>query len=165
MQEINSFDAFAEPDATRLILGSMPGAESLRRRQYYAYPHNCFWKIMGELLGFDCRIDYKERVEYLLRDRIALWDTVQRCVRPGSMDSDIKHARPNDFEKLFRECPNIRKVFFNGQAAHKLFVRHCREMRLPELELIILPSTSPANASIPYRKKLEAWRQVACFQQ
>jgi hypoxanthine-DNA glycosylase len=80
------------------------------------------------------------------------------------MDSDIKHARPNDFEKLFRDCPDIRRVFFNGQTAHKLFVKHSREMCLPELELILLPSTSPANASISYEKKLEAWRQVACFQ-
>jgi hypoxanthine-DNA glycosylase len=164
MVEINSFAAFARPDATRLILGSMPGAESLRRRQYYAYPQNSFWKIMGELLGFDYRISYEERVEHLLCNRIALWDTVQRCVRPGSMDSDIKHARPNDFEKLFRDCPDIRRVFFNGQTAHKLFVKHSREMCLPELELILLPSTSPANASISYEKKLEAWRQVACFQ-
>ena len=160
MQEITSFKAFAQADATRLILGSMPGVESLRRQQYYAYPHNAFWKIMGELLAFDYNIAYSERIGHLMRNHIALWDTVQRCVRPGSMDSDIKHAKPNDFEKLFRECPWITKVFFNGQTAHKLFVKNCKQMSLPELELTVLPSTSPANASIPYAKKLEAWRQT-----
>ncbi len=163
IQEITSFKAFAQRDATCLILGSMPGLESLRRRQYYAYKHNCFWKIMGELLTFDYHISYAERVDYLLRNHIALWDTVQRCVRPGSLDSDIKHAKPNDFEKLFRECPHINKIFFNGQTAHKLFVKHHKQMHLPELELIVLPSTSPANAAIPYPEKLEAWRQIICF--
>ncbi|MDD5699501.1 MAG: DNA-deoxyinosine glycosylase [Victivallaceae bacterium] len=160
MSEIFSFDAFARPDATRLILGSMPGVASLRRRQYYAHPHNCFWRIMGELLEFDYRRAYAERIEYLLEHRIALWDTAERCIRPGSMDSDIKQVQPNDFEALFRKCPGIGKIFFNGQTAHRLFLKHCRQMRLPETELIVLPSTSPANASIPYSKKLEVWRQI-----
>jgi len=146
-----------------LILGSIPGVESLRRQEYYAYKHNCFWKIMGELFSFDYNINYAERMNYLRQSRIALWDTVQCCVRPGSMDSDIKHARSNDFEKLFKDCPNINKVFFNGQTAHKLFIKHQKQMHLPELELIVLPSTSPANAAISYPKKLEAWRQIICF--
>ena len=105
MREITSFNAFAQADATRLILGSMPGVESLCRLQYYAYPHNCFWKIMGELFSFDYSINYPERMNYLRQNRIALWDTVHRCIRPGRMDSDIKHAKPNNFEKLLKDCP------------------------------------------------------------
>ena len=158
MTEISSFDAFAQPDATRLVLGSMPGAESLRRQEYYAYKYNCFWRIMGELFGFDYKLSYEERISHLLKNRIALWDTVQCCVRPGSLDSDIKNAQPNDFEKLFEKCPNITRVFFNGQTAHKLFVKHQKQMSLPELELITLPSTSPANASLSYEQKLQAWK-------
>jgi len=160
MRKVSSFKAFAQPDATRLILGSMPGVVSLRQQQYYAYPHNCFWKIMGELFSFDYKTNYEERINNLLKNRIALWDTVQCCVRPGSMDSDIKHARPNDFEKLFKECPNITKIFFNGQTAYKLFIKHQKQMNLPELELIPLPSTSPANASMSYENKLQAWQKV-----
>jgi double-stranded uracil-DNA glycosylase len=160
MQEINSFTPFAQADATHLILGSMPGVESLKQQQYYAYPHNCFWKIMGELFSFDYKISYEERIDHLLKNRIALWDTVQCCVRPGSLDSDIKNAKPNDFEKLFKDCPNITKVFFNGQTAHKLFIKHQKQMHLPQLELISLPSTSPANASISYQKKLEKWKVI-----
>jgi hypoxanthine-DNA glycosylase len=162
MDKINSFQAFAQSDATRLVLGSMPSAESLRRQQYYGHPRNYFWRIMGELLNFDYKLPYDDRVKYLLKNHIALWDSVARCVRPGSMDADIKHAEPNDFESLFAKCPLITKVFFNGQAAHKLFVKHAGKMNLPELELIVLPSTSPANASISYEKKLDAWRQV-CY--
>lgn len=160
METVSSFKAFAQTDATRLILGSMPGVESLRRQEYYAYKHNCFWKIMGELFNFDCKISYQERINHLLENRIALWDTVQCCIRPGSLDSDIKHAKPNDFEKLFKDCPRINKVFFNGQTAHKLFIRHKKQMSLPKLELIPLPSTSPANASMSYESKLEAWKRI-----
>lgn len=161
MDKITSFDAFARPDATRLILGSMPGVESLRQQQYYAYKHNCFWRIMGELFSFDYRIEYEERIKHLFKNRIALWDTVQCCIRPGSLDSDIKHARPNDFETLFEKCPDITRVFFNGQTAYKLFIKHQKKMSLPKLELIPLPSTSPANASWPYEQKLQAWKVVS----
>ena len=158
--KVNSFEAFALPDAEILILGSMPGVESLRQQQYYAYPHNSFWRIMGELFDFDYKISYEERINHLLENHIALWDTVQCCVRPGSLDSDIKHAKPNDFEKLFKDCPNIKKVFFNGQTAYKLFIKHKKQMSLPELELIPLSSTSPANASMSYEKKLQAWKKI-----
>jgi len=160
MHRISSFKAFAQADAKCLILGSMPGVESLRQKQYYAYPHNCFWKMMGELFSFDYKSSYEERINYLLKNHIALWDTVQCCVRPGSLDSDIKHALPNDFEKLFKDCPNITKVFFNGQTAHKLFLKHKKQMSLPELEFIPLPSTSPANAATSYLQKLQAWKQI-----
>jgi TDG/mug DNA glycosylase family protein len=160
MSRVNSFPPFARPDATRLLLGSMPGVESLRQRQYYGHPRNCFWKIMGELLDFDYRLDYTKRVEILLDNHIALWDTVRHCVRPGSMDADIKHAAPNNFEKFFAEHKYIKRVFFNGQMAHKLFVKHSRGINLPSLELIVLPSTSPANASISYPQKLTLWRKI-----
>lgn len=160
MHEITSFTPIAQSDATALILGSMPGLESLRQQQYYAYKHNCFWKIMGELFAFDYRISYEERMNNLLQNNIALWDTVQSCVRPGSMDSDIKHAKPNDFEQFFKNYLNINKIFFNGQSAYKLFIKHQKRMHLPELELIPLPSTSPANATMSYQKKLLSWRKI-----
>lgn len=160
MNTVTSFNAFAQADATVLILGSMPGVESLRQQQYYAYKHNCFWKIMGELFDFDYKISYDERINHLLENHIALWDTVQCCVRPGSLDSDITNAKPNDFEKFFKKCPNITKVFFNGQAAYKLFIKHKKQMSLPKLELISLPSTSPANAATSYEKKLHMWQKV-----
>jgi len=160
MQKIVSFKPFAQPDATLLILGSMPGVESLRQQQYYAYPYNCFWRIMGELFFFDYKISYEERINYLLQNRIALWDTVQCCTRPGSMDSDIKNAKPNDFEKLFKDCPEIKKVFFNGTSAYKLFIKHQKQMNLPELELVPLPSTSPANAAMSYEDKLHRWKKI-----
>ena len=162
-KQVFSFPPFARTDAEKLILGSMPGVESLCWQQYYAHPQNKFWTIMGELLKFDRKLPYRERVNILQNNKIALWDTVHCCVRPGSMDADIKNALPNDFEQLFRSCPKIKKVFFNGHAAHKLFSKKVvPTMLLPKLVMLRLPSTSPANASIRYAAKLAAWRQLVC---
>ena len=159
---IYSFPPFADKTAGKLILGSIPGGESLRRMQYYAHPRNMFWKIMGAMLNFDPALPYEERIGKLLENRIALWDVVHNCHRPGSMDSAINAEEVNDFAAFFKSHPNIRKVYFNGQTAHKLFIKHTRTMKLPELELHVLPSTSPANAATSFAAKAESWRKAVC---
>lgn len=143
-----------------LILGSMPGAESLRQQQYYAHSRNLFWDFMGELFGAGRELPYEERLA-VLRDRnIALWDAANSCVRPGSLDSNMTEIVANDFESLFAVAPKIQTVFFNGQKAAALF----RKLVLPglkrEVELVTLPSTSPANASISRGNKEKAWMQI-----
>ncbi len=70
-----SFEPIIAPDSAVLILGSMPGAESLRRGQYYAHPRNLFWRIMGDLVGVDPTAPYDERLRQLLSTGIALWDS------------------------------------------------------------------------------------------
>ncbi|MHB9137995.1 MAG: DNA-deoxyinosine glycosylase [Victivallaceae bacterium] len=159
---IYSFPPFADKTADKLILGSIPGEESLRRQQYYAHPRNMFWKIMGAILDFDPALPYDERISKLLENRIALWDVVHNCHRPGSMDSNIQSEEVNDFAAFFKSHPSIRKVYFNGQTAHKLFVKHTRAMKLPELELQVMPSTSPANAATSFAVKVESWRNAIC---
>lgn len=138
----------------------MPGGESLRQQQYYAHPRNSFWRIMEELLGIPVNLPYEARLAELLKRGVALWDSAHSCVRPGSLDSNIRDAVANNFESLFAEYIGIRKVFFNGRAAENLFRRHTKGMALPELEYIPLPSTSPANAGMSYEQKLEAWMLV-----
>jgi double-stranded uracil-DNA glycosylase len=54
-----SFEAISREDARVLILGTLPGAESLRRQQYYAKKENSFWRIMGELIGAAPELPYK----------------------------------------------------------------------------------------------------------
>jgi len=160
MSKIYSFPPFADKSADKLILGSIPGEESLRQQQYYAHPRNMFWKIMGLIYDFDPAAPYETRISRLLENHIALWDTVHNCQRPGSMDSDIRKEKANDFETFFKEHAGVKKVFFNGQTAHRLFMKHTRTMNLPDLEFHVMPSTSPANAAASFAAKVEAWSVI-----
>lgn len=160
-QVIQSFAPIADTRATRLILGSMPGVASLAAGQYYAHPQNAFWRIMGELLGFAPDAPYSERVLALIRARIAVWDVLQFCERPGSLDSAILRDSEvaNDFMSFFREHPSVAQVFFNGSAAEVCFRRHCTDQNgVQSIRFQRLASTSPAHATLRFDAKLEAWR-------
>jgi len=156
------FAPSARPDARSLILGSMPGVASLDADQYYAFPRNVFWRIMGELFNAEPELGYSSRLQILCSNHIALWDVVQTCHRPGSLDSNIAADGMiiNDFNGFFVHHPQIKRVFFNGQKAASLF----KKMVLPDLkgnfECLTLPSTSPANAATGYARKLEAWSVI-----
>ena len=160
---VRSFAPIADAWATRLILGSMPGAASLAAGQYYAHPQNAFCRIMGVLLGFASDAPYVERVQALLDARIAVWDVLQCCERPGSLDAAILRESEvaNDFATFYAQYPQITEVFFNGGAAQACYVRHVADMgRHPNLKTVRLPSTSPAYAAMRYEQKREAWRQL-----
>jgi len=162
---ICSFPFSAKPDARILILGSIPGEESLLQHRYYAHPRNRFWHFMGEFFGAGFDIAYPERLEILNQSGIALWDVIARCNRKGSLDTAVstRSVEVNDFAALFRYCPGIRTLFFNGKLAYELYRKRVLPL-LPEpfcdIERIALPSTSPANASIPDRVKKREWRRI-----
>jgi len=141
----------------------MPGEASLRANQYYAHPRNLFWRIMGELLETDPALPYSQRVQALKSARIALWDVLRSCRRKGSLDSNIDHESlvPNDFAAFFLRHPQITRVFFNGAKAEECYRKHVLPgTGMGTIEYLRLPSTSPANASLSYERKLEAWRAV-----
>jgi double-stranded uracil-DNA glycosylase len=157
------FEPVGEASATVLILGSMPGKVSIAAGEYYAHPRNHFWPIMGELVGAHPDLPYEERLRVLNSSGIALWDVLQSCIREGSLDSDIVDlsATPNDFDSLFLAHPKISHVFFNGAKAEECFRRHVQpSLSKYSLQCRRLPSTSPANAGMPYGRKLDAWRAV-----
>jgi len=163
MATVQSFAPVAGPDATILILGSMPGKVSLQQQQYYAHPQNLFWRFMGELFDAGLALPYERRLEILQAHGVALWDVLEECYRESALDADIVEATivANDFADFFTRHPSIRRIYFNGAKAEQAF----RKYVLPELSpehptLTRLPSTSPANASIPLARKLEAWRQI-----
>ncbi|MDO8466223.1 MAG: DNA-deoxyinosine glycosylase [Gallionella sp.] len=163
MPHIQSFAPIENADAKILILGSMPGEASLEAGQYYAHPRNLFWRIMGELVGTGPDLHYSQRVEALKSARIALWDVLRSCRRKGSLDSNIDHGSltPNDLGKFFRCHPEITHVFFNGAKAEECFRKHVQPLAgIEPIEYLRLPSTSPANASISFERKLEEWRAV-----
>ena len=148
-----------------LILGSMPGIRSIEAGEYYAHPRNAFWRIM-ESLGFvRPGVAYEERLRELLDHGIALWDVLDRCERPGSLDSAIRAASEiaNDIRGLLMEYPSIRRVLLNGGKADQAFARHIRPTLdrdvWDRLLVVRLPSTSPAHA-VPFTEKLGAWQRA-----
>lgn len=152
-----SFRPLVRPGCRALVLGSMPGVASLEAARYYAHPKNLFWPLVSELLGFSDVTDYEGRCEALLRSGVALWDVLAECEREGSLDSRIAKGteRPNDVRGFLDEHPSLGFVLCNGAKAASAFRRYIGETRA---ELIALPSTSPANASLPAATKREAWR-------
>ncbi len=143
--------------ARMLILGNMPSAKSLTAQQYYGNPRNAFWRIMGEIFGFDAEAPYQERTAALRADGVAVWDVLASCRRVGSLDSavEIDSMVPNDFRALFDTYPAIEHVMFNGAAAEKNFNRLVRL----DLHSVRLPSTSPAQ-TMRYEDKLAAWQDA-----
>lgn len=161
---VHSFPPIAGPTSRVLILGSMPGKASLRANQYYAHPQNAFWRIVSEFFEIPADAPYEQRVAGLIRNRLAIWDVLRSCTRESSLDSDIVEASivPNDLATFLAEHPELRTICFNGAKAEACYRRYVLP-NLPEQNLAChrLPSTSPANASIPYARKLAAWKVVS----
>lgn len=139
-----------------LVLGSLPGEESLRRGEYYAHPRNLFWPILAALFGEVVPPAYSDRLAFAARHRIALWDVVGAGERHASADSTIRLHAPNAIDRLLDEHRAIRGLAFNGGTALRLFQRHF--VRRPGLSYLALPSTSPAHARLGLTEKLAQWR-------
>ncbi len=141
-----------------LVLGSFPSVRSREENFYYAHPQNRFWKVLSHLFGEPLPQTREEKTGFLLRNRVALWDSVASCELRGSADSSIRDARPNDLSPLFAVCPNLR-VFTNGKASDACYRRYI----LPRtgVSAVCLPSTSPANAAWTLPRLCEAWKILA----
>ncbi len=155
---IYSFDPVWRADAKLLILGSMPSVESLKQGFYYAHPRNAFWPMMAEILGEEVPQSMEAKKELLVSHRIALWDSACSCEREGSLDSAIREAKPNDFAALYRNCPGIRHVLFNGAAAFELYKKLVAKAD-PQRLFHRMPSTSPAY-TLKYESKKAFWQET-----
>lgn len=143
---------------TRLVvLGSFPGAASLAARQYYAHPRNAFWPLLSALWSEDLvALPYAARLALLRERGLGLWDVYASCLRDGSLDSAIQAAEHNDLRGLRRRAPALEAIAHNGGESARS--RHITAaLGLPVYRL---PSTSPANASWSFERKLDAWREV-----
>ena len=145
-------------DTSLLVLGSLPGAVSLAKRQYYAHPQNQFWRLLGAAIGEDlAAMDYDRSLARLAAREIALWDVVGEARRQGSLDGAIRDATTNPLADYVATHPRLLAVAFNGQTAARL-----GRLALAELEglkLIDLPSSSPAY-TLPYAWKVDRWSEL-----
>lgn len=155
---LKSFPPVVGPRTRILILGSMPGEASLRAQQYYAYPHNQFWRIIFDVFE-DGRTpaNYQDKKAVILRRGLGLWDALASCERTGSLDGAITRPVPNDLPALFIRYPAINRLIFNGTAAFKFYKK---AFGRPDKHYFLLPSTSPAHASRGYAQKLALWKEA-----
>jgi hypoxanthine-DNA glycosylase len=154
---LEGLDPVIAPDTRLVILGSFPGAASLAARQYYGHPRNNLWPLLTALWGEDLvGVDYVQRLAVLQRHRVGLWDVYRSCEREGSLDSAIRLPVPNDLSRLKLLAPRLRAVAHNGGES----ARSRRITAQLGLDVHALPSTSPANASWSFDRKLAAWRDV-----
>lgn len=158
------FAPVARPDARVLILGSLPGEESLRQQQYYAQPRNAFWKIMERLLGIDALWPFARRAEQLTARRIALWDVCAAAERAGSLDAAIVSSsiETNEFGDFLHRHPSITCIIFNGRKAYDLYEKRVLPTLCSQkaaLKRLLLPSTSPAHAGMTFEQKCLRWRE------
>jgi hypoxanthine-DNA glycosylase len=154
-------------DASRvLILGTLPGDESLRMQQYYANSRNQFWSILGAAFDVVIGTSYSERIKFLHSRGLALWDVPSGAERQGSLDARIKNGEANDFSTFFVKYPNLLTVVFNSGKAEILFKRIVHNTLPREsvgaLQFIRMPSTSatPGRNVLPFPDKAEQWKAL-----
>lgn len=167
MNQVHSIEPIIGRDPRIIILGSMPGIISINAAEYYANPRNIFWIVMAELFAIDIDCDYQAKVQQLRDLPIILWDTLKSCHREGSLDSKILNAdiQPNDIAALLKQYPTVQAIAFNGAASARYFDRLIKPQLLDDLriDLLKMPSTSPANAGMKLEQKIELWRRLSVF--
>lgn len=135
-----------------LILGTMPGKESLMTGEYYASSLNSFWKIIEAIYNNGNKFaNYKDKVSCLRRNRISLWDVYGQCDRKGSLDSSIRNEVLNDIDSFLSEHSSIKRIVFNGKKAASAYI--------PNIEYSVLCSTSNSNSHLSFDEKVEEWRE------
>lgn len=142
-------------DSQILILGSLPSVQSRNQNFYYGHPRNRFWKVLAAIYGEPVPQTIEEKTAFLLKHHLALWDVIASCTIEGSSDASISQVVPNCLESIFRTA-SIRKIICNGQTAGRLY--HRFQEKQTGMNAVILPSTSPANATWSFERLLEVWK-------
>jgi len=159
----SGFSLISAEEPHWLLLGSMPGKASLEAMFYYAHPRNAFWPIMSSLTSLPADTE-KQKIALVQKSGLILWDVLSECERKGSLDANIKSPTVNDFEQLFKRYSKLKTVVFNGQKAFQLFQKQVLpNQQIPvEIDYIVLPSTSPANAALKLEDKRLFWQEKLC---
>jgi len=153
-----SFEPIVDPHSDFLILGSIPGPESLRKGQYYGNPQTHFWRIIYSAFD-EQRINsaYDEKIRFLLDHKIAVWDVFRSADRKGAMDADIKSEEPNDIPGLIRAFPGIKRILAAGKKAELSLRKYFPDIAV---DIVYVPSASPAYARKPLEDKVKDWKNA-----
>jgi len=155
-----AFGMVADERTRLLVLGSLPGRQSLEAGRYYANPRNQFWQLMSPIVGVDLvPLTYPDRLAALLAAGVGLWDVVATARRTGSLDADIRDATARDLKEAIAALPVLQAIAFNGSTAFKI---GARQLGLETVGLVMLPSSSSAHA-IGIAAKRAAWEQLGDY--
>lgn len=158
-KQMHSIEPVWSASSKILILGTFPSVKSREMAFFYGHPQNRFWKVLANIFNEEELKTITDKKEFLLKHQIALWDVIQNCEIKGSSDSSIKNVIPNDIECILKNS-NITKIFTNGKTAYQLYLKYI----YPKINImpVLLPSTSPANASFNLNRLIEEWKSILC---
>jgi double-stranded uracil-DNA glycosylase len=153
------------PGLRILFCGINPGFRSAAAGAHFANPRNDFWRLLAGA-GLTARLLGPEDQWDLLELGYGLTNAAYRTTK-GSSD-----LRRSDFagsaERLGQIARELRPrtIAFVGKAAYEGAFRERatlgpQERRLEDTMLFVLPSTSPANAAVPYEERLRWFREFA----
>lgn len=157
----NSFKPIIDDNSQILILGSLPSDKSIKKNEYYGNKTNQFWSIVsicfdGKKINFN---NYEEKISYLHKHHIALWDIYSKASRKGSLDSNIRNGYFNDIISLLKLYPNITKIVTNGRASQKGLENYFK-INSFSFPYEYAPSTSSLNASFSLETKINVWKKA-----
>lgn len=144
-------------DSRILILGTFPSVKSREGQFFYHHPQNRFWRVLAAVCKADVPTSIDEKKQFLLENKIAVWDVIQSCEIVGSSDSSIRNVIPNDLS-IILDHSKVKRIFANGNKSYELYNRYC--LPIVNRDIIKLPSTSPANASFSLERLIEAWKSI-----
>lgn len=151
------FGPLYDENSRVLILGSFPSVKSREMNFFYGHPQNRFWKVIAELYHRKPPADIAEKKELILKNGLALWDSIASCEISGSSDASIRNVRANDLNIILDNSP-IQKIYCNGKTSWQQYEKLIRPQT--GREAVCLPSTSPANAQWTLPKLVEAWSVI-----
>lgn len=154
---VHPFPPLYDPCSEVLILGSFPSIKSREQQFFYGHPQNRFWKVVAAVFNTAAPVTIQEKKDFLHSNHLALWDSIYSCDIRGSSDSSVKNAVPTDLSEIINSS-KIRAVFCNGNLSGKMYVKyHEKVLNIPA---IVLPSTSPANASYSLDTLVTEWKCI-----
>ncbi len=150
------FKPFYNKDSEILILGSLPSVKSRELNFYYMHPQNRFWQILECLYNVELDTMAKKQ-EFLIKNKIALWDVIASCDIHSSSDSSIKKVKVNNINKLIKET-NIKYIYTLGKKAYDLYNKYIyNKTKIPA---IYLYSPSPANCKFKLEEMINNYQVI-----
>lgn len=156
LHQIHSIEPVWDENSKILILGSFPSVKSREVGFFYGHPQNRFWKVLATIFEDDIPFTVVEKKAFLMKYHIALWDVIESCDITGSSDSSIRNVIPNNIQPILQQT-SIQYIYVNGNTAHKLYQKYI--FPVIHREAIVLPSTSPANATYSLERLCLIWKK------